>query len=249
MSVVIEGESFGQRYGRKWIIEGLDFSVPSGTTVLLGPNGAGKTTLIETIVTLRKPASGSLKVLGLDATRSSNIKEIRRQVGFLPQSFGYPKSFTVKQLVEYAAWLKLVPSGKISEAAREALRSVDLLDRADHKISTLSGGMVRRVGIAQAIVHSPRLVVLDEPAVGLDPGQRMRFRKLIRALSETMAFLVSTHIVEDVQVVADTVQVMNEGTIQFTGTTEQLEQLARPDVDGDSPLERGYSAVLTEVGP
>lgn len=246
MGYVIEGSGIGQRYGKHWIFQDLDVSIANGVTVLLGPNGAGKTTLLETIVTLRRPAGGTLKVLGLDASHPADIGEIRRRVGFLPQSFGYFRSFTLAEFVEYAAWLKLVPNNKIRAAVSDALDRVDLVDRANQRMKTLSGGMLRRAGIAQAIVHGPDLVVLDEPSVGLDPGQRMRFRKLVRSLASGASFLVSTHMVDDVRSVADQVQVLSTGELVFQGTVDELEQLATDDVAGDTPLERGYSSVLDD---
>ncbi|MGH3715242.1 MAG: ATP-binding cassette domain-containing protein [Micromonosporaceae bacterium] len=244
MGFVVEAAGLAQRYGSHWVLRDLQVEVPAGVTVLLGPNGAGKTTLLETIATLRRPAGGSLKVLGLDATRSAGIREIRRRVGFLPQHFGYLPSFTAREFVEYAAWLKLLPERQIAPAAARALEMVDLSVRADSKMKTLSGGMLRRVAIAQAIVHEPELVVMDEPAVGLDPSQRMQFRALVRRMAGEAAFLVSTHIVDDVRHVADEVQVLSDGELVFRGSPDELQAAADAAAAGDTELERGYSTVL-----
>ncbi|WP_157408809.1 ATP-binding cassette domain-containing protein [Actinoplanes sp. N902-109] len=222
----------------------LSFSVSEGVTVLLGPNGAGKTTLLEMIATIRRPASGALRVLGESADRSRTIREIRRRTGYLPQTFGYYPAFTAAEFVEYCAWLKKVPKHDIKRAARDALERVELSDRADDAMRTLSGGMIRRVGIAQAVVNSPELVVLDEPTVGLDPQQRIEFRNLIRTLSDRTSFLVSTHLVDEVKHVADAVLVLDRGRMVFDGSAGKLESMSEDDAIGDTPLERGYSSVL-----
>lgn len=247
MRLIVEGSGVSQRYGRKVVMNDLVFSVPLGVTVLLGPNGAGKTTLLEMIATIRQPAGGSLKVLDQLASRPKGVREIRRRTGYLPQSFGYFPAFTAVEFVEYCAWLKRVPSKKIKSAAHEALERVEMTDRASHPMRTLSGGMIRRIGIAQAIVNAPDLVILDEPTVGLDPQQRIEFRNLIRALSSRTNFLVSTHLVDEVKHVADTVLVLNRGKVVFDGSAEKLESMSQDDAIGDTVLERGYSAVLNTM--
>ncbi|WP_431932489.1 ABC transporter ATP-binding protein [Micromonospora sp. RP3T] len=248
MSIIVEGERLGQRYGKSWVIRELNFSVPSGVSVLLGPNGAGKTTLLEMIATIRKPAAGSLSVVGVPATRAAEIRDIRRRTGYLPQFFGFFPGFTAQEFVEYCAWLKAVPNKNIVKLSREALSRVGMEDRASQTMRTLSGGMLRRIGIAQAVVHSPELVILDEPTVGLDPQQRIEFRALIRVLSDQTSFLVSTHLVDEVQHVADRVLVLSDGQISFDGSADELSARSHDDAIGDTVLERGYSAVLSASG-
>lgn len=248
MQCVVEGSGVGQRYRNHWVFRELDISISGGVTVLLGPNGAGKTTLLDTIVTRRRPAGGSLKVLGLEATRLGNGLEIRRRTGYLPQQFGYPGAFTAQEFVQYSAWLKKVPGDRLSEAAHVALQRVDLTDQAGKPMKKLSGGMLRRVGIAQAIVHEPELVVLDEPSVGLDPGQRMQFRRMLQELAGEAAILVSTHLVDDARVIADEIIVFDAGQVRFRGTPQELESCASTDAVGDTVLEQGYSTVLADLG-
>jgi ABC-2 type transport system ATP-binding protein len=217
-------------------------------TTLLGPNGAGKTTLLETVVTIRAPARGELTVLGLSVDKPAERRRIRRCTGFLPQRFGYFAGFTCVEFVEYCAWLKGVPSADTSRLTMQALERVNLTDRASDRMRTLSGGMLRRVGIAQAIVHEPPLVVLDEPTAGLDPQQRIEFRAIIRQLSADTAFLVSTHLVDEVSHLCDTVVVLSEGRIAFHGTPDDLLGKADDNAVGDTAMERAYSAVLAHTG-
>jgi ABC-2 type transport system ATP-binding protein len=189
---------------------------------------------------LRRPAGGVLTVLGEDA--AAGRAAIRRRTGFLPQQLAFPARFTVAEYLTYAAWLKAVPTAGIGPRVAQALDLVDLADRRDHRLKTLSGGMLRRAGIAQAIVHDPDLVVLDEPAAGLDPAQRVHLRDLIRVKAQAASVLISTHLVEDV-VIADHVVVLNDGQAVFTGSVEELRVLGRAE-DGVSELESAYGAVL-----
>jgi ABC-2 type transport system ATP-binding protein len=245
---VVVANGLGQRYRHRRALTDVTLTVPPGVTVLLGPNGAGKTTLLETIATLRKPADGSLMVLGLDATRSRDVRDIRRRTGFLPQDFGYFPHFTLVEFVEYCAWLKAVPDREIPAAASTAIGRVGLADRAGSPMRTLSGGMLRRAGIAQAIVHDPTLVIMDEPTVGLDPAQRMEFRRLVRELAVSRHVLISTHLVDDVKIIGDHVIVLESGGVAFSGSPAELESIGTDDSPGDTRIERGYSASLHRAG-
>jgi ABC-2 type transport system ATP-binding protein len=162
----------------------------------------------------------------------------------LPQSFGYYPSFTALDFVEYAAWLKEVPSGQIRRLAMTALDQVELRTQAHRTLRSLSGGMLRRVGIAQAIVHEPPVVVMDEPSAGLDPAQRIELRELIRRIGQSGTVMISTHLVEDVAAICGEILVLDYGRIVFTGSPEKLEHAGRPDSPGDTALEKGYSTVL-----
>ncbi|MEV5981227.1 ATP-binding cassette domain-containing protein [Streptomyces sp. NPDC052114] len=234
-----------QGYGRDRIIEHLDLTVSTGVTGLLGPNGAGKTTLLRTLSTIAAPRSGSVELFGERIRGERDARRARRHIGYLPQDFGYYPSFSVQDFVRYCAWLREVPGRTAREATRDALAAVGLADRAESRMKSLSGGMLRRAGIAAAIVGEPSLVLLDEPTVGLDPAQRLDFRKLIRSLAEDgAAVLLSTHLVEDVSVACDTVLVLQDGSIVHRGTPQELALSAAKDAPGDSPLERGYMTVL-----
>jgi ABC-type multidrug transport system ATPase subunit len=212
---------------------------------LLGPNGAGKTSLLRMMATAIQPTSGRLRLLGRDPGSYGPRREIRRRLGYLPQNPGYYPGFTVTEFVEYFALLKEIPAARIPAAVAAAVERTGLGGHAKAKLRTLSGGMLRRVGIAQAIVNEPELLLLDEPTAGLDPEQRVAFRALLRDLGEQATVVVSTHLVEDVGAACSEVALMDAGKIVFQGTPDEL--IARGEgtgAAGDAPLERGYSAVL-----
>ncbi|RJQ88449.1 ABC transporter ATP-binding protein [Amycolatopsis panacis] len=240
----IQAEGLKVRVGRKRLaVNGLDLSLGIGVHGLLGPNGAGKTTLIRALATVLRPEAGRLALLGQQVGKLDQ-RALRRRIGYLPQVFGYYKRFTVREFVEYLAWLKEMPKQEIPGAVQRAIERVGLADRADDKLKTLSGGMVRRAGIAQAIVNDPQILLLDEPTVGLDPAQRVRFRELMQELGRESCVLVSTHLVEDVAAACSDVVLFAAGQLVFQGTPDDLAAAGSAADIGDSPIERGYSALL-----
>jgi ABC-2 type transport system ATP-binding protein len=247
MNVEITGLT--RRFGRTVAVAGVDLQVGPGVFGLLGPNGAGKTSLLRMMATAIRPTSGALRLLGRDPLSEGPRREIRRRLGYLPQNLGYYPGFTVAEFVEYFALLKEVPAARIPAAVAVAVERVALDGKAKTKLRALSGGMLRRVGIAQAIVNEPDLLLLDEPTAGLDPEQRVAFRALLRDLGQQATVVVSTHLVEDVGAACTQVALMDRGTIVFHGTPEDLAARGEGHNTGDAPLERGYSAVLTEARP
>ncbi len=245
MNVEITGLT--RRLGRNQAVAGVDLEVGPEVFGLLGPNGAGKTSLLRMMATVLPPSSGKLRLLGRDPGAYGPRREIRRRLGYLPQNLGYYPSFTVVEFIEYFALLKEMPAARVPAAVAAAVERVDLGDKARAKLRTLSGGMLRRVGIAQAIVNEPDLLLLDEPTAGLDPEQRVAFRALLRDLAKRATVVVSTHLVEDVGAACTEVALMNQGKIVFRGTPDQLTARGEGHGVGDAPLERGYSAVLTEA--
>jgi ABC-2 type transport system ATP-binding protein len=233
-----------RRFGRSQAVAGVDLQAGPGVLGLLGPNGAGKTSLLRVMATVIPPTSGRLRLLGRDPCGSDERREIRRRLGYLPQNLGYYPGFTVFEFVEYFALLKDMPSAQVPRAVATAIERVELGERARAKLRTLSGGMLRRVGIAQAIVNDPELLLLDEPTAGLDPEQRMSFRELLRDVGERATVVVSTHLVEDVGAACSDVALMDQGKIVFRGSPDELRVRGEGHGAGDSPLERGYSAVL-----
>jgi ABC-2 type transport system ATP-binding protein len=241
----VEITDLTRRFGRTQAVAGVDLTVGPGVFGLLGPNGAGKTSLLRMLATVIPPSSGTLRLLGRDPGSYPQRRQIRRRLGYLPQSLGYYAGFTVAEFVEYFALLKEMPPERVPPAVATAMERTGLADKARAKLRTLSGGMLRRVGIAQAIVNEPELLLLDEPTAGLDPEQRVAFRALMRELGQRATVVVSTHLVEDVGAACSQVALMDQGKIVFFGTPAELTAQAEgTDAEGDAPLERGYSAVL-----
>jgi len=240
----VEITRLSRRFGRTQAVAEVTLETGPGVFGLLGPNGAGKTSLLRMMATVIQPTSGKLRLLGRDPGAYGPRREIRRRLGYLPQNLGYYPAFTVAEFVEYFALLKDVPAALVPAAVAAAVQQVDLGGKASAKLRTLSGGMLRRVGIAQAIVSRPQLLLLDEPTAGLDPEQRVHFRALLRDLGQRATVVVSTHLVEDVGAACTEVALMDQGRIVFHGTPADLSARGDGHGIGDAPLERGYSAVL-----
>ena len=247
MAIDVQARALTQRFGRTQALNGIDLAVGPGVFGLLGPNGAGKTTLLRTLATILNPAGGSLRLLDLDPTVPDQRRMIRRRLGYLPQTLGYYPNFTVAEFVEYFALLKEMPADKVNRAVARAIQRVGLEDRARSKLKTLSGGMLRRVGIAQAIVNDPDLLLLDEPTSGLDPEQRVSFRALLREIGQEGVVIVSTHLVEDVAAACSKVALMDGGRIVYESTPDHLATVGQNGGAGDSALERGYTRALAEA--
>ncbi|MFH8383561.1 ATP-binding cassette domain-containing protein [Kitasatospora sp. NPDC018058] len=243
MTPAVRVSGLTQGYGKKTVFSNLNLSITGGVFGLLGPNGAGKTTLLRSLATIAPPRSGSIEIYGIEVASERSARQVRRNIGFLPQDFGYFPNFSVYDFVRYCAWLREVPPVRASREAVEVIDRVGLGDQRKAKMKSLSGGMLRRAGIASALVGAPQLVLLDEPTVGLDPAQRLGFRELIRSLDDTTVVL-STHLVEDVNAVCDEVAVFTAGSVMFRGAPHELGELAAPGVPGDTSLERGYMTVL-----
>jgi ABC-2 type transport system ATP-binding protein len=223
--VVMEG--LCRRFGSKVALGGVDLSLGRGVTGLLGPNGAGKTTLLSILATVTSPDAGRLSVLGFDPSDGAERVEIRRRLGYLPQDLGYHRQFKVAEFLDYVAILKeIVDRGRRRAEVARVLAATDLESVAGRRMRALSGGMRRRVGIAQALLGSPELLVLDEPTAGLDPEQRLRFRELLSELPGRPVVVLSTHQADDVAAICSKVVVLLDGQVRFTGTPEKLAALA-----------------------
>lgn len=226
-------------------LDGVDLGFGPGVHGLLGPNGAGKTSLIRVLATVAEPTGGRVEMLGGDLRKPRERSTARRKLGYLPQHFGYYPGFTVREFVAYVAWLKEMPAALTPDAVERAVERVGLTDRIDAKIKNLSGGMVRRVGIAQAIVNDPLVLLLDEPTAGLDPEQRVEFRSLLRELGQGATVIVSTHLVEDVAAACTQVTLIETGRIAYRGTPASLAALGTDGDEADgNATERGYTAAL-----
>ena len=229
--VTIDVDQVFKSYGRTRALNGVSFELGKGVSGLLGPNGAGKTTLLRMLATVLAPDRGRLVVLGWDPQAATGRLKIRRELGYFPQEPGYHMNFTAFEFVDYLAILKeMVDRNRRHTEVRRVLEAVGLGDVASKKLKALSGGMRRRVILAQALLGDPDLLVLDEPTVGLDPVQRLRFREILSRLAETKTILLSTHMTEDVAALCSRVVVLNEGQVQFNGDITQLADMARDRV-------------------
>ncbi|MGX9888211.1 ATP-binding cassette domain-containing protein [Streptomyces sp. NPDC002276] len=219
---VVQIEGLSVRRRRTLLLDGVDLRLERGVHALIGPNGAGKSTLLRVLATATAATEGSVTLLSRDPYVPAQRLEIRRRLGYLPQEFGVFRRYTVREFLAYAAWLREMPGGRISGAVTEAAESLDLTDHLDQRLGTLSGGMKQRVGIAQAIVNSPALLLLDEPTSGLDPGQRANFHRLLARLKPLACIVLSTHLGEDVRAACDGVTILNSGRVAFHGTLHAL---------------------------
>ncbi len=220
-----------KRYpGGKLALKDIDMEIPKGLFGLLGPNGAGKTTLMRILVTLLKPSTGRVRVNDLDIRK--NRKEIRRQIGYLPQDFSVFAKLTVWEFMDYSACLNgILSKNKRRDRIDLLLETVGLFEARDRMTGKLSGGMKRRLGIAQTLIGDPPLLVVDEPTVGLDPEERIRFRNLLSDLSaQDRIILLSTHIVGDISSTCETIALMDMGRIIFHGAPADLVDRARGKV-------------------
>ncbi len=190
-----------KKYGNFTALEGINLELENGVYGLLAPNGAGKTTLLNMIATLSFPTHGEITWHGTDIVVLDD--KYRDILGFLPQKFGYYKNYTPKQFLNYMATLKGIEKKKRNTLIDDLLAKVSLLDVKDKKMKKFSGGMIQRVGIAQALLNNPKILILDEPTTGLDPKERVRFRNMIRELSGERIVILSTHIVSDIETIAD----------------------------------------------
>ena len=201
-------------------VNNFSFSMDCGVYGLLGVNGAGKTTLMRMLTTLMRPTSGQITWDGEDVfTMDGNYRML---LGYLPQDFGYYPDFSVYDYLMYIAALKGIRPAVAKQRVKELLKQVGLVKARNKKMKTLSGGMKRRAGIAQAMLNDPKILILDEPTAGLDPSERIRFRNLISELSEDRIVLLSTHIVSDIEYIANEILLMKDGQLVTSGPSEDI---------------------------
>ena len=216
-----------KRYRSNTVLDAVDLTAGPGITGLLGPNGAGKTTLLRIIATVLRPDGGTVRVFGLDPADPDERRAIRRRLGYQPQEPGFFQGFSVFAFLDYVAILKeLAERDERRQEVRRVIDAVGLGSVAHRKIRRLSGGMRRRVAIAQALLGRPHLLVLDEPTAGLDPEQRLRFREIVSGVAAAHTVILSTHQTDDVAAVCDRVIVLHEGRTRFVGTPAELGGLA-----------------------
>lgn len=221
-------------------LQGITLSIQAGLFGLLGPNGAGKTTLMRILATLLRPTTGTVRVLGHDVTDPKGQAAIKQSLGYLPQELGLYPELTAVEFLDYVARLKGVPRAVRRQEINGLIETVGLAEIARRKIKTYSGGMKRRLGIAQALVGNPYLLIVDEPTSGLDPEERVRLRNLLADLARERLVILSTHIVEDISLICPRLAVLHKGRVLFDGSPGELIERAQGKVwsiitDGTRP--------------
>lgn len=216
----LEIRRLSKRYGKKTAVSGVELSITPGVWGLIGANGAGKTTLMRMLAGILPPSSGRVLYDGVDIRDLGEA--YRDALGYLPQSFGFYPEFTVTDYLEYVAALKGIGRLECRKKTEELLELLSLTEVRKKKIKKLSGGMQRRVGIAQAMLNDPDVLILDEPTGGLDPGERVRFRNFLSEFAQGRIVLISTHIVSDVEYIAAQNVIMKDGRVIGAGKTEEL---------------------------
>ena len=209
-----------KQFGNFMAVDHINLTMSNGVYGLLGVNGAGKTTLMRMICTLVQPTEGEITLNGKNIFKMEG--DYRNLLGYLPQEFGFYPEFTVKDYLFYIAVLKGIRPAVAKKRVKELIAKVGLTQKENIKMKKLSGGMKRRAGIAQAMLNNPKILILDEPTAGLDPNERIRFRNLISELSEERIVLLSTHIVTDIEYIANDILLMKEGKMVHHGSAEEI---------------------------
>ena len=232
MELIIDRLS--KQYKNKIAVDRISLTLHQGVYGLLGANVAGKTTLMRMLCGILRPTSGTVMFENMDVS----TEDYRKELGYLPQDFGYYPNFTGRDFLMYMAVLKGMTKSRAQKRSAKLLDEVGLKEMGDKKIKTYSGGMKQRLGIAQALLSHPRILILDEPTAGLDPKERVRFRDMIAALGKESIVILSTHIVSDIEHIADRILLMKDGQIIFNGTQEEIGE----------DLEEFYLKQFEEVG-
>ncbi len=240
---VASARDLGHSYGHNDVFSDLSFDLLPGVTGLIGINGAGKSTLLNIMSTALTPSRGAFSLFGADPGSRATV--VRKRIGYMPQSLALPAHLRLSDFLAYMAWMRGIPRGARRASIRLALLDADLVDVAGARIGQLSGGMHRRLLLAQALLGQPDLLLLDEPTAGLDPEQRLRLRELIGSLSWARSVVVSSHLMEDLTPIADRVIMLDDQRIAFDGTIEGLHDIgaAAAPASGVSVYEAAFIAL------
>ena len=223
MNTSVRLRGVGRKFGSAWALRDVSLDLSPGVTGLLGPNGAGKTTLLRLLATALPPSHGEIRMLGLDPAVPAERTEVRRRLGYLPQEIGFPRAFTAFAFVDYVAVLKewTEPDRRHAEV-RRVLDLVGMAGISAQRLRAMSGGQRRRVTLAQALLGSPDVLILDEPTTGVDPEQRAALRTVLAELARTSTVILSTHQTDDVAALCDRVIVLDDGFVRYDGQVTEL---------------------------
>lgn len=218
--IVIKGLSKSYD-GKKDALNSLDLVIPNGMFGILGRNGSGKSTLMNIIATILQPSKGTVTINGIEI---KNSQKIRQMIGYLPQDFDFYPNMKVSEVLYYLGFLSKINQTDFDKYVDLILRKVNLIDYKNKKVKSLSGGMKKRLGIAQAILHDPKVIIVDEPTAGLDPEERVRLRNLLSYLAENKIVIISTHIVSDIESTCNRIAILDKGSLVYKGDIPSLIQ-------------------------
>lgn len=218
--IVIKGLSKSYD-GKKDALNSLDLVIPNGMFGILGRNGSGKSTLMNIIATILQPSKGTVTINGIEI---KNSQKIRQMIGYLPQDFDFYPNMKVSEVLYYLGFLSKINQTDFDKYVDLILRKVNLIDYKNKKVKSLSGGMKKRLGIAQAILHDPKVIIVDEPTAGLDPEERVRIRNLLSDLAENKIVIISTHIVSDIESTCNRIAILDKGSLVYKGDIPSLIQ-------------------------
>ncbi len=224
---MIEIQGLKKKFGKFYAVDDINITLENGIYGLLGPNGAGKTTLLRVLTGLYKANAGKIT---MDNQYSNKDKEYYKTIGYLPQKFELFKELSVYDAMEYFCSIKSVDKKAVDKEIRDCIAKVNLTEKINSKVGKLSGGMLRRLGIAQSLINNPKILIFDEPTTGLDPEERLRFKSIVNTISRDRVIIISTHIVDDIEAVCDKVLVMSKGKILCNLTCEELKACANDKI-------------------
>lgn len=220
---MIKVENLIKKYGEVTALDGVSFEMKEGEVVgILGPNGAGKTTLLRILVAFLKSDNGEVLIDGLDISEFDNHEKVKSKIGYLPEQAPLYEDMTVKEYLEFVGNMQGIKEDDLNESIKHVLNKCGLKEKKNSEISTLSKGYRQRTGIAQALIHDPKIVILDEPTTGLDPNQRIEIRDLIKEIGKSKTVILSSHVLSEVQATCSRVLIINKGRIAADGTPEDL---------------------------
>ena len=237
-------ENLSKSYNKQKVLNNISLTIPNGNFGLLGPNGAGKTTLMKILATLINMDEGSISFDGINWNNKNEVKEI---IGYLPQEFSLYKDVTLYDVLYYIGNLKGLKKAELSAEVQRVLSITKLENEKTRKIKQLSGGMLRRAGIAQALLGKPKILIIDEPTVGLDPERRIEFRNLINELADDITLVISTHIVEDIESTCNNICILDNGNVIFVGTINELKSLANGKIYEEILSKESFSKLNNKI--